>query len=187
MWLREREIELTHRLTPEKYQFHFFISGRWIHSPVLFRNGSLDYHVLSISNNKVSDISPLIGVPWSVYFIYLLFTIVTEVALGRMIFRSKRKKMQRVIIGMNLVSHPLLWIIAIIAGHYAWALSPVILFFGEIAVFIAEALVLQKAMKLIEKKETVGFFFPFLISFALNLTSFVIGWTAYGIIGEFII
>lgn len=170
----KNKITLT-RPIPDTFKVIFYLKDKVLTSPELHPNTGLNfYQQLQITDTDVKDITPIFKTSYQNYFIALSLTILLELLIVLIYFIRYEIPLYnlRYIIYVNLLTHPILWIIsANLTGFTAGYLI------GEPIVFIIEALVLSKFIipKLTQNKSLW-------LSFQMNLTSFIVGGFLYYVI-----
>ena len=159
------------RYVPDTFKVIFYFKNKILTSPVLNQNGLNSYHRLLITDIEIKDITPIFKTSYSNYFIALLTTILLELLVGLAYFRRHKIQLSklRYIVYINLLTHPVLWIIS--ANVTGFAIGNLI---GEPIVLIIEALFLFKVIK---PKLTIGN--SMWLSFQMNFVSFILGGFIY--------
>jgi len=159
------------RPIPDDFRVIFYFNNKILISPPLNQNGLNSYHHLLVTDAEIKDITPIFKTTYTNYLIALLVTIMLELLVAFIYFR--RHKIQlinlRYIIYINLLTHPLLWIIS--ANVTGFTIGNLI---GEPIVLLIEAFMLYRFIipKLTIKKSVW-------LSFQMNVASFILGGSIY--------
>lgn len=159
------------RFVPDKFKVIIYFKDKLLVSPFLKENGNYSYHKLSISENEIEDITPIFGTSYKNYFTALIITLILELFIALIFFKLNTISYNNLIfiVVINLLTHPILWLIsANIFGFYFGNT------FGELFVFLAEAVLLYYFIKpIISKKNALK------LSFQMNILSYIIGGLIY--------
>lgn len=159
------------RPIPDTFKVVFYYGDKVLTSPPLEHNGLSSYHQLLITDVEVKDITPIFKTSYLNYFIALLTTILLELLIAFIYFWRRKIPFKNLayIIYVNLLTHPILWLIS--ANFTGFTMGNLI---GEPLVVIIEGLLLYK---LINSNLTIRK--SIWLSFQMNIVSFVLGGLIY--------
>lgn len=169
------ELKLT-RSVPDSFRVILISDGKATLSPLLYENGLSSYYRLKVTDEGIFDITPLFRTPYRNYFLALAVTILLELLVAWRYFSRRRIPLRMLsnIILVNLISHPILWLISANFTGFAWGNLV-----GEPMVVFAEATLLYFLIsKRLSLKQC------FWLSLFMNLLSFFVGGLLYLIVAE---
>jgi hypothetical protein len=162
------------RIHPKEFKIIFYYENKVLISPILNQNGLNSYHQLLITNTGIENITPIFKTTYKKYLIALFITILLELTVAFIYFWRNQMRFSNLqyIVYMNLLTHPILWIIA--ANLTGFTIGNLL---GEPMVLIIEAFFLYKLIKpqLTIKKSLW-------LSFQMNFISFILGGLIYFIL-----
>lgn len=159
------------RSIPDKFRIMLRFSNGVVTTPELVKNGMNSYHRILIDGNSAKDITPVFKTTYSNYGIALLATLVLELIVAGIFFFFAKVPMRYlfVIALLNLITHPLLWLITSnFTGHGTS------LIFLEALITAAEAYAIYRFLK-----GKLSLLKAIILSIIMNLVSFIIGGGIY--------
>jgi hypothetical protein len=159
------------RSIPERFRIMLRFSNGVITTPELVKNGMNSYHRILIDGNSARDITPVFKTTYSNYSIALFATLILELIVAGIFFLFAKIPMRYlfVIALMNLLTHPLLWLIT--SNFTGFGTALIIL---EALVTAIEGYVIYRFLK-----GKMSLFKSLLLSVLMNVVSFIIGGGIY--------
>ncbi|MBK6506445.1 MAG: hypothetical protein IPG02_12455 [Ignavibacteria bacterium] len=159
------------RSIPEKFRLMLRFSNGVVTTPELHKNGMNSYHRILIDGNSARDITPVFRTTYSNYSIALLATLILELIVAGIFFFFAKIPMRYlfVIALLNLITHPLLWLITSNLTGYGTALI-----FLEALITAAETYAIYRFLK-----GKISLLKAMVLSIIMNLVSFIVGGGIY--------
>lgn len=159
------------RSIPEEFRLILKYSNGVITTPEMTKNGMNSYHRIMITGNTAKDITPIFKTTYSNYSIALLATLILELIVAGIFFFFAKISMRYlfVIALLNLLTHPLLWLIT--SNFTGFGTALIIL---EALVTAIEGYVIYRFLK-----GKMSLFKSLLLSVIMNVVSFIIGGGIY--------
>ncbi len=159
------------RSIPEEFRLILKYSNGVVTTPEMKKNGMNSYHRIMITGNTAVDVTPVFKTTYSNYSIALLATLVLELIVAGIFFFFAKVPMKYLfVIGMlNLITHPLLWLITSNITGYG---TPLIILEAIVTAF--EGYVLYRFLK-----GRMSLFKSLVLSVLMNVISFIVGGGIY--------
>ena len=159
------------RSIPEEFRLLLKYSTGDVVTPEMNKNGMNSYHRILITGNTAEDITPLFKTTYSNYSIALFATLILELIVAGIFFLFTKIPMRYLfVIGLlNLITHPVLWLITSNITGYG---TPLIILEALVTAF--EGYVIFRMLK-----GSLTLFKSLVLSILMNVISFVIGGGIY--------